>query len=280
MNRIVLGLKAQLIRFKTLSAYRFRGDWRNIPIKESEEPLVQVDRLLCYPFYAVEMSLTDDFRIFLRKSVLDKFLVARSIVQQQGFDLHVYDGWRPVSVQENLFWTYLKKFTVSKFHLEGIFKEAVTADEIKAVFDGLSPPTREMLKQANRSYVSWPSDDPMQPSPHLTGGSVDVWLYKNGSPVTLGVPFDWMEENSGAFYHLKLRRKRFPGNDRAVSLHRNILLDAMTRAGFSAYGPEIWHYNSGNQMDALVTGGAAIYSVAEPPEMTHEDRLLGDHWTK
>jgi hypothetical protein len=64
MNRIKLGLRAQLVRFKTLFAYRFHGDWRNIPIQESDEPLVQVDRLLCYPFYAVEMSLTDDFRIF------------------------------------------------------------------------------------------------------------------------------------------------------------------------------------------------------------------------
>jgi len=38
----------------------------------------------------------------------------------------------------------------------------------------------------------------------------------------------------------------------------------MTKAGFSCYGPEIWHFNHGNQMDSLVKGGMAAYSYIEP----------------
>jgi len=73
-----------------------------------------------------------------------------------------------------------------------------------------------------------------------------------------------MEDDAGAFYHLKLRRKRFHGNDQEISRSRNILLYAMTQAGFSCYGPEIWHFNYGNQMHALVAGGCACYGYFEP----------------
>ena len=73
-----------------------------------------------------------------------------------------------------------------------------------------------------------------------------------------------MEENAGAFYHLKFLRKRFHGNDKRICANRKILLLAMVKSGFTCYGPEIWHFNYGNQMDALVKGGHACYSYVEP----------------
>jgi D-alanyl-D-alanine dipeptidase len=120
------------------------------------------------------------------------------------------------------------------------------------------------MREANRTFVSWPSKDPTCPSPHATGGAVDVWLVEEGSTANLGVPFDWMEEDAGTFYHLKRRRSRFSGNDSKVCRNRSKLILAMANAGFSCYGPEIWHFNYGNQMDALVKGGAACYSYIEP----------------
>ncbi len=98
----------------------------------------------------------------------------------------------------------------------------------------------------------------------MTGGAIDVWLYQDGVPVNMGVPFDWMEENAGAFYHFRMNRPRFKGNDGNICERREVLLVAMVEAGFSCYGPEIWHFNYGNQMDALVKGGSAIYSYIEP----------------
>lgn len=73
-----------------------------------------------------------------------------------------------------------------------------------------------------------------------------------------------MKDDAGAFYHLKIRRKRFSGNDAKICRNRNILLMSMVKAGFTCYGPEIWHFNFGNQMDALVKGGIACYSYIEP----------------
>ena len=112
--------------------------------------------------------------------------------------------------------------------------------------------------------MSWPLTDLCSPSPHATGGSIDVWLYKDGVPVNLGVPFDWMKDDAGAFYHLKYNRNKFTPNDKQISYHRNLMIYSMVTAGFTCYGPEIWHFNFGNQMDALVKGGNAHYSYVEP----------------
>lgn len=257
-------LRLETVRYMTLRAYR-NGDWRKLPIHDSGEPLIRVPEEMCHPFYADATKLVSDRPLYVRQGVLDQLNRARTFLLERGFDLKLYDGWRSVTLQENLFWHYLKEFTVKRFDLEEHFKQAVTPEEIKAVFLGLEETTQETLKQANRTYVSWPSKDSHAPSPHAIGGSVDVWLYSaDGLPVNLGVPFDWMEEDAGAFYHFHRKRKKFAGNDRSVCLHRELLLYAMVKAGFSCYGPEIWHFNSGNQMDALVRGGPAHYGYIEP----------------
>ncbi len=158
----------------------------------------------------------------------------------------------------------MRAFTAARFNKKKQFEKLKNFDEIKSYFESLSPEAQSVMRDANRTYVSWPSKDPISPSPHSTGGSVDVWLVQNGKEVNLGVPFDWMEEEAGAFYHLKLSRKRLAGNDQKVCKNRTTMILAMSGAGFSCYGPEFWHFNYGNQMDALVKGGIAKYSYIEP----------------
>jgi D-alanyl-D-alanine dipeptidase len=250
-------------RLITLRAYR-SGDWRKIPIEENRQPLIEVSSDMSFPYYAKEMHLVKDERVFLREEVLDRYLQARKILRAQGYDLLVYDGWRSVELQENLFWFYMKAFTAARFAQKDQFESLETFSEIRDYFNGLPETLRTTMRDANRTYVSWPSKDPIAPSPHATGGAIDVWLYRDGKPANIGIPFDWMEEDAGAFYHMKLRRKRFAGNDRQICKNRSLLLLAMIRAGFSCYGPEIWHFNFGNQMDALVKGGHAVYSYTEP----------------
>lgn len=239
------------------------GKWRDLPIHENHEPLVQVPVEYCHSFYALEMGLTDDTRIFLRKSVFEMFLLADTLVKKQDYGLIVYDGWRPVELQENLFWYYMKKFTVVKLHLEEQFTYAESSQEVKKIFLELPEGLQRKLKELNRVYVSWPSSDILCPSPHATGGAIDVWLYKDSQPVDLGVPFDWMQEEAGAFYHMRTVRNKFLYDD-VVCNNRTLLQTAMVASGFSCYPNEIWHFNLGNQMDALVRGGYAFYSYIEP----------------
>lgn len=261
-NSSVTKIDLQKLADRTEDAYA-KGSWRELPIQECNEPLAQVTPALCHSFYSWEMNLTTDRRIFLRKSVAEMFLEANRIISASGIRLVIYDGWRSVALQENLFWYYLKIFTAAKFNVQDHFSQTATNHEVKEAFLLLPLDLQEKLKEANRMYVSWPSSDPLRPSPHSTGGSIDVWPFRFGRPVDLGVPFDWMEDNAGAFYHLKTERLKFE-NDLAICRNRELLLEAMVGAGFSCYPPEIWHFNFGNQMDSLVTGEIARYSYIEP----------------
>jgi D-alanyl-D-alanine dipeptidase len=69
-----------------------------------------------------------------------------------------------------------------------------------------------------------------------------------------------MEENAGAFYHLT----HHDAFSWYVHANRNTLLYAMHTAGFSSYPYEIWHFNFGNQMDAITKNEVARYSYCEP----------------
>lgn len=256
-------IRLQYLRYVTLHAYR-SGDWRKIPIKDNSQRLVKVPEEMAFPFYARVMKLVADERMYLREEVLERVMRASVLLRQLGLDLRVYDGWRSVELQENLFWFYMRAFTANKFNQKERFERLDSFVDIKAYFASLPPETQAVMHEANRTYVSWPSKDPAAPSPHTTGGAVDVWLIENGTEANLGVPFDWMEEEAGAFYHLKLLRKQLAGNDKKVCRNRTKMILAMASSGFSCYGPEFWHFNYGNQMDALVKGRCACYSYIEP----------------
>ncbi|HHH12558.1 MAG TPA: hypothetical protein ENJ77_01630, partial [Candidatus Moranbacteria bacterium] len=168
MNRLLLNLRVQYERFRTLNAYK-SGDWRNVPIEENGDPLVPVPDECKYPFYAIELKLSDEQTVCLRKQVLRQFMYARRLVRELGYDLIIYDGWRSVELQTKLFWYYMKLFTVDKFSLSHLFGECQTPGDVEKLFLSLPLPTQTALKEANRSYVSWPSVDPLCPSPHSTG---------------------------------------------------------------------------------------------------------------
>ena len=256
--------RMQALRYITLSAYK-TGDWRKLQIKECGEPLLALPPDITYPYYSKEMKLTNDHSVYLREHVLERLLVARERLVSIGYDIKVYDGWRSIEVQENLFWYYMKEFTAAKFGMKDDFADLKELSKVKEYFLSLPPPTQSVMKDTNRTFVSWPSKDPGSPSPHSTGGSVDVWLYESdGSASNLGVPFDWMEDDAGTFYHLKRNRQPFKGNDKKISGNRTKMILTMADSGFSCYGPEFWHFNLGNQMDALVKGGKAKYSYIEP----------------
>lgn len=251
-------LSLQEIQLQTLSAYK--GEWKALPVIETGEPLMEVPSEYCHPYYAREMKLISDERIHLRIGTLERFCQARHFLNARGYDLKVYDGWRSVQLQESLWWYYMREFPPTGCDL--FFGK--TLAQVREICEHLPDHIRERLYAENRKYVSLPSRNPDSPSPHATGGAIDVWLYQNDRPCDLGVPFDWMEDQAGAFYHFQQNRKKFNGNDGTVCQNREHLLMAMAHAGFSSYAHEIWHFNYGNQMDALVRGGTARYSYIEP----------------
>lgn len=90
---------------------------------------------------------------WLRASVLDRLgAAADSLPDHWG--LAVFDGWRPLDLQAELY--------------DAAYRDADLPE----------------------GFVAYPDPDPTTPPPHLTGGAVDLTLTRDGTPLALGTGFD------------------------------------------------------------------------------------------
>ncbi len=92
--------------------------------------------------------------MFTRKGAAEKLAVAQKILPYNMY-LVVFDSYRSLQVQQSLYDAYYNP--LKELHPEYDDKE---------------------LAEMTQGYVSLPSSNPNKPSPHNTGGSVDVIIYK------------------------------------------------------------------------------------------------------
>lgn len=136
------------------------------------------------------------------------------------FGLGVFDAWRPLDLQAELF-------------------DAAYADP------GLP-----------EGFVSPPNPDPATPPPHLTGGTVDLTLTFDGTPLAPGAGFDDFTQRAAT-----AALENEPGIDRDV---RRMLYRSMRAEGFVVLDCEWWHFEFGTRRWAAITGAAPIYGPVEP----------------
>ena len=121
----------------------------------SDEPLVRVEhrriRVLANYWHAGWSTAVP--ATWLRRGVMER-LGAVADALPDAWGLAVFDGWRPLALQRELY-------------------EVATADP--HIEPGLIAP---------------PSTDPTTPPPHLTGGAVDLTLTWEGTPLAAGTGFD------------------------------------------------------------------------------------------
>ena len=225
---------------------RAEPDWAavgRLPIAGSDEPLVPVGLapppLKAYPAYArlgIPGAVND---CHVRETVYRRLLaVARAL--PDGLSLLVLDGWRPWRVQQYLFETL--QTLLHERHPE------LDADELDA---------------RTREFVAEPSRSPDRPSPHLTGGAVDVTLCDgDGLPLDMGTHFD---EAVPASHTAALEALATPDErQRRARDHRRLLYHAMRAEGFTNLPSEWWHFDLGDQLWAHYGGhGVARYGPAE-----------------
>jgi zinc D-Ala-D-Ala dipeptidase len=93
-------------------------------------------------------------RQFLRMG-MEQRLVRAQHALPTGFGFAIFDAWRPLDLQRELF-----------------------------------DAAQESADLINENGVAAPSSDPTTPPPHLTGGAVDLTLTWRGTPLALGTQFD------------------------------------------------------------------------------------------
>jgi len=138
-----------------------------------------------------------------------------------GFGLAIFDAWRPQALQRALY-------------------EAA----------------RTVPGAIEAGLVAEPSCDGQLPSPHQTGGAVDVTLRYAGRALALGTDFDAFNDRTAT--------RAFEQTPGLVRDLRRTLYWAMADAGFVNFAGEWWHYEYGTSRWAAQTGLRPVYGFAHP----------------
>ena len=210
--------------------------FESIPIEESGEPLIDLSG---YPFVLepvyFKQGLSDDSRMFLRKSVAEKLLKIQNDLKIYTFK--ILDGFRPRTVQNaiyEMFWNELKR-------------KHPNWDE-------------ERLKTEVGIFVT-DAKNPNRIPPHATGSTVDLTLVDTSDKeLDMGTVFDHFGPEASSLYF-----EEHSINEPAQK-NRKILRDAMSVEDFSVDKDEWWHFDYGNQKWAVeLNKPKAIFGEAPTP---------------
>lgn len=210
--------------------------WQTVPIAECGERLISLrgvhPRILVSPQYFLRRipGAMDD--CLAREGTARKLVEAAERLPGE-LSLLVWDAWRSREVQEQLFEEY----------------RAILRKE----FPRMSDPD---LDEKTIAFVSRPSTNPADPSPHNTGGAVDLTLAdSNGVSLPLGTEFDEFTPRAiTAFYDDLSVQQALSADEQRFIQNRHRLLDVMQKSGFANYQGEWWHFDYGDQWWARANG--------------------------
>ncbi len=121
-------------------------------------------------------------------------------------------------------------------------------------------PENILRREANR-FVHPP--DAKTPPGHCTGGAVDVTIVgPDGQELDMTSPYGREREEMR-----RVAATHDPKISETARKNRQLLIDVMTRAGFTNYAGEWWHWSYGESCWAWRLGRkTAIYGLVEPTE--------------
>lgn len=218
------------------------ANYRTLPIRECGEPLVSLSglspKIRVHPYYRhanIPGALAD---CLLREGAAAK-LIEAAVLLPDGCRFVVLDGFRPYEVQLELY-QMIKRDLESK----GEFR------------------SKQELAAQIAKYVAFPSPDIERPSPHMTGGAVDLTLADDNGWIDMGTDFDdFSDKARTAWYELPPSPNE---KELLIRNNRRLLYHAMTSVGFANYENEWWHFDYGNQRWAMHTGHTAFYKGIIP----------------
>lgn len=221
---------------------------RKIEIKNSKEKLVPVDlypeRIINHPEYFIQ-GINHSLPVcYVRETVYEKLVMVSSLLPP-NYKLVIFDAFRPVEVQESLFNKYKNKLKLENPNI-----------------------SEEELIELTLKFVALPSYDEKKPSPHNTGGSVDLSICDDkGRLLKMGTDYDDMSDLAiTRFYEEKVEKKeKLSEEEEEFLINRRILYHLMNYTEFTNFSNEWWHYDFGNQLWAYHKEESfAIYGRVKP----------------
>jgi len=214
-------------------------NYNSVPIVENGEELVELansEKLFIESVYHKLKLKSASKSVYVRKSLLLMLKKASENIPE-GYKLMVLDGHRSPELQKEVY-LYM-------------------VDKVKNLY--INSKSNIEISHIIKHYVSECSIDSEKPSPHLTGGSIDVTLCDElNNPINMGTQFDDpIPESQTAFFE-------FYKNDfQTFKYNRRLLYHVMISVGFTNYCNEWWHYDYGNQLWASKNKSVSIYSIVD-----------------
>ncbi len=204
--------------------------WKNVEINECHEKLVSLNDI------SPQLMVSEEYYkkeipgaikgCYVRETVASLLLEASKKLPD-GCSFIIFDAWRPPEVQKYLFDQYVNKLKN----------------------DFISLKEKDIIEMAEQ-YVSLPSINPDRPSPHFTGGAVDLTIIDDkGKYLFMDTEFDSFCQQSHTRYYEKKIEEGIKLSLTEINwcLNRRLLYNIMASVGFSNFSHEWWHYDFGNQ---------------------------------
>ena len=201
-------------------------------IKDIDEDIISIRKagLLCDSQYYIDGIPGAYKDCYARKTVVEMLLKAQELLPK-GLRLKIYDGYRPICIQERL-WRFYRQDVINKN--PGLSNEEI---DFKTSF-----------------FVSKPSNDIMKPSLHNTGGAVDLTIVdENRKELNMGTKFDDFTDAAWSNHF-----EEYEENPE-VKDNRRMLYNIMLAVGFTNLPSEWWHYDYGTKFWAYFTKQDALY---------------------
>ena len=167
---------------------------------------------------------------YVRESLVPMLKKAEGLLPK-GLQLKIYDGYRPICIQQRLWNLYRQK--------------------IKNEYPGLSD---EELDFKTSFFISKPSYDINRPSLHNTGGAIDLTIVtESGYELNMGTLFDDFTDRAWTNHFETYEQCE------DVKQNRRMLYNVMMEAGFTNLPSEWWHYDYGDKFWSYFKGQPAKY---------------------
>lgn len=193
------------------------------------------------PYYHAVPGAID--RLLLRRGIAERLARVNEKLAAADLELWLFDAWRPQAVQI-------------------YFHDVWFPNEVRRRNPGFSD--AEVLAEVEM-YWAAPSHGADAPSPHSTGGAVDLTLrWRNGEALWMGSLFDDASAIAHTAHLEAAEAAAFSFTLEEARANRRLLFWLMREAGFAANPNEWWHFSFGDQMWAHLTGApAALYAGCE-----------------
>lgn len=201
------------------------------------------------PYYAIIPGAIKALHV--RKGVAARLAEVNARLATAQLELFLLDAWRPQDVQ-------------------AYFHDRWVPAELRKRKPHLS---NADLAAEVETYWAAPSAGADAPSPHSTGGAIDLTIrWRGGDPLWMGSLFD----DASPLAHTnrfesemspEVSAAAFSFSDEEARANRRLLYWLMSDAGLASNPSEWWHFSFGDQMWAkLRNEPRALYGAAEAPK--------------